>query len=124
MNYFKDSEFACKCGKCGKGIADMQPTTLARLVKAREVAAIHLPKVVFILDSAMRCEARNKKVGGVEHSSHLTGYAVDIRAVSSTSRYAILVGLLAAGFTRIGIGKNFLHADDDPSKPPCVIWEY
>lgn len=124
MNYFEDHEFACKCGKCKKGVTDMQPTTLARLIKARYSAALYMPKVVFIIDSGMRCEARNKQVGGVKSSSHLTGYAVDIRATDSASRYAILVGLLTAGFTRIGIGKSFIHADDDPSKPPCVIWEY
>jgi hypothetical protein len=55
-------------------------------------------------------------VGGVANSSHLTGWAADIRADSSNRRYLVLKGLIEAGFTRIGIGQNFIHCDCDPSK--------
>ena len=66
----------------------------------------------------------NAEVGGVSGSSHLTGWAADIRADSSNRRFLILRGLLAAGFNRVGIGQNFIHVDCDPSKAGNVSWLY
>lgn len=121
---FKESEFLCRCKTCGKGFASMQESTLAKLEKAREVARIIQPGTVFIISSAMRYGQRNKSEGGSAASSHLTGFAVDIRITSSAQAYAIIFGLLTAGFTRIGISKTFIHTDDDPDKTPQVIWQY
>jgi hypothetical protein len=36
----------------------------------------------------------------------------------------IVRGLLDAGFTRIGIAKTFIHADDDAESPQQVMWLY
>lgn len=116
MKYFKPEEFKCKCG-CDRN--EMMPTTLEKLDKARELAG-----VPFKITSGYRCEAHNKVVGGKSESAHTQGYAVDIEASMSPSRYAILKALLAVGFTRIGIGKTFIHADDAPMLPQKVIWEY
>jgi len=63
-------------------------------------------------------------VGGKETSSHLKGYAVDIKCEESPYRYLLVGGLLKAGFKRIGIGKNFIHADIDPEKVGSLIWVY
>lgn len=58
------------------------------------------------------------------NSSHKLGIAADIAATSSKQRYAIITALLAVGFTRIGVGSNFIHVDMDESKPQNRIWTY
>ncbi len=114
-NYFKASEFACKC--CGEN--KMQQSTIDRLIKAREIAGIP-----FIINSGYRCEKRNAEVGGKSEGAHTTGHAIDIKIVDSRPRFIILDALIKAGFTRLGIAKTFIHADDDLTKDQQVIWEY
>lgn len=114
--YFKDSEFTCKCG-CGTNNID--DALVRKLDIAREKAG-----VPFVINSACRCAAHNKKVGGSATSSHLTGHAVDISATTGTAKFKIVQGLLEAGFTRIGVAKSFIHVDNDPNKPAEVIWLY
>ncbi|UNI71183.1 putative peptidase M15 [Aeromonas phage P5] len=116
-DYFKDSEFDCNCGKCGKGIADMQPELLNKLTIARDLAGIP-----FIIISAVRCPAWNAKQGGKTDSAHLRGYAADVRASTSSARLAIVRAALAAGFNRIGVYGTFIHMDCDPSLPQQVMW--
>jgi len=118
-NYFKDSEFNCKCGECGLGIKEMNKTTIMRLNIARGIS-----NVPYVLNSAMRCPSHNIVEGGSPTSSHLFGYAVDIRVLNGSYRWKILNGLWEAKFRRIGIGKTFIHADDDPNKPAGVVWLY
>lgn len=118
-DYFADHEFDCKCGKCGLGIDQMKPQLLLRLATAREIADCS-----FVLTSAMRCTAHNAAEGGRPTSSHLTGWAVDVRALSSRKRFKIIKALLQAGFERIGVAKTFIHADCDPRKPKGVTWLY
>lgn len=118
MDYFKPSEFKCKCG-CGLGFKDMKRSLIQQLEYARCVA-----NKPFIITSAIRCPEHNKAVHGVDDSTHLTGYAVDIKAKDSATRYAVLRGLIQAGFRRIGIHKSFIHADSHPGKPLDVSWMY
>jgi len=115
MKYFKLEEFDCPCCKQG----EMKPEFLVILDNAREMAG-----VPFRINSGFRCEKHNKEVGGKPTSSHLFGYACDISADTSYKRYKVLKGLILAGFTRIGIGSNFIHADSDSSKPPEALWLY
>lgn len=75
------------------------------------------------ITSGFRTEAHNRKVGGVSKSSHLTGYAADIEAPTSSDKAKILVALFDAGFRRFGIMRAAIHVDNDPSKPPAV-WHY
>ncbi|HET8689242.1 MAG TPA: D-Ala-D-Ala carboxypeptidase family metallohydrolase [Methanosarcina sp.] len=116
MKHFKMEEFICKCG-CGQN--QMIPETLDRIDKAREIA-----NVPFKVTSGYRCVAHNAAVGGKSEGAHTTGHAVDIEASVSPNRFLIVDALLKVGFNRIGIGKTFIHADDDPTKPPKVMWEY
>ena len=108
-------EFRCPC--CGAN--DMEPTALIMLDRAREISGFP-----YRINSGYRCEKHNAEVGGKPTSSHLQGWAVDIRVSGSRSRYLILYGLITAGFARIGIGKDFIHADCDPAKPPELSWLY
>jgi len=114
--YFKNEEFTCKCG-CGLNNFDKE--TLISLDIAREFA-----DTPFVINSGCRCEKHNKAVGGKETSSHLKGFAVDIKAITSIQRSRILHGLVLAGFTRIGIAKSFIHADMDVDKAQDVCWLY
>jgi len=98
---------------------NMDVAFLNKLSKARELAAIG-----FKITSGYRTPEHNAKVGGVPSSSHTVGRAVDIYAPTSTQKYIIINALLQVGFNRIGIAKNFIHVDDDPSKSEDVIWTY
>lgn len=121
MKYFKPEEFACKCGKCGKGFADMKPELLSMLEDARALAG-----VPFKITSAYRCEAHNKASGGKDNSAHLRGYAVDIKAPTSQAAFKILTSLFEVGFLRVFYNDKhkFFHADCDPTLPQEVFSGY
>ena len=113
---FKSYEFQCKCG-CNA--ADMDQELLNMLYEARQIA-----QIPFVITSGYRCHDHNKNVGGRPGSAHTRGYAVDISANNSRARFIIINALVAAGFTRIGIAKTFIHVDDDPDKDINVAWLY
>ena len=113
--HFSIHEFACGCG-CGFNAPD--PELLHRLELARKDAGIP-----FFITSGCRCEKHNKDVGGAINSAHVTGCAVDIQSHHGTHRY-VLVRSLMRFFTRIGIGKNFIHVDCDETKPSPSMWVY
>jgi len=115
LNYFKLSEFDCPY--CGQN--KMHKSFLKRLDLARKIAG-----VPFVITSGYRCPKRNKEVGGKFNSSHLIGVAADIKCETSYMRSRIIYGLMKAGFIRIGIGRNFIHADDDVAKAQEVMWLY
>jgi len=121
LPYFAAHEFKCKCGRCDKGVNEMQESTLQKLVKAREIA-----NVPFVITSAVRCPEHNRNVGGVDNSAHTKGHAVDIAAPNSARAFLILDALLKVGFTRIGYSTRgkFFHVDDDPSLPQKVFFDY
>ena len=118
--YFKLSEFTCKCG-CG--LNNIDPIFVQTLDVIREHAG-KPPGIPLIINSGCRCAARNKQEGGSDTSSHLTGHAVDIRCFSTATRFKIVASALLHGINRIGIGKTFIHLDNDPAKPPNVFWLY
>ena len=78
------------------------------------------------INSAVRSEFWNKKVGGVSDSAHLITKckAVDIHAPTRAIRNLLVVQAYKLGFTRIGVGKTFVHLDVDMSKPQYVAWGY
>lgn len=117
MRHFDLEEFDSP-DEVGSG-SNMDAQFLEMLDNAREIAGIP-----FIINSGYRTKAHNKKVGGKDDSSHLTGHAADIKAVGSRQRYKILEACYQAGFTRIGVGTNFIHVDNDSTKPTEVIWLY
>ena len=112
---FKEHEFACKCG-CGYNA--INPQLVMALDMARKDS-----KVPFAITSGCRCKTHNVRVGGVDDSSHVKGFAVDIAVQGSGHRMAVLKALMRY-FDRIGIDKNFIHVDNDPDKPTGVLWVY
>ena len=117
MKYFKLSEFDSP-DMVGSGKA-MDKEFLSKLDQARSLA-----DTSFRITSGFRTLEHNKKVGGVENSSHTKGHAADIACTDSVKRHKIITSLLKAGFTRIGIAKTFIHIDNDPNKPANVTWVY
>ncbi len=105
-SYFTDDE-----------VAGLDPQFVRRLNRAR-----HRAGVPFIITSGRRTKARNASLGGAKRSSHLTGHGVDIRARSGRARFAIVRGLILAGFTRIGVYNGHVHVDDDPRLPEPTLW--
>ena len=111
---FNEAEFVDDTGNCWIKDVLVYPLDYARTISG----------IPYKLTSACRNPEQNKKAGGKDTSSHLDGWAVDILADNSVSRFKIIMGLIRAGFTRIGIGKDFIHADKDPNKPAEVTWVY
>lgn len=116
MRYFDISEFDSPDFP-GSG-EKMDKTFLKMIDRARRKAGIP-----FIINSGYRTPFHNRQINGSETSSHLKGNGGDIECDDSVSRLRIIQGLIYAGFTRIGIADNFIHADNDPDKPDC-IWLY
>jgi zinc D-Ala-D-Ala carboxypeptidase len=117
IKYFKKEEFDCKCG-CGRN--EMQEQFMLMLDDARDMAG-----VPFKINSGYRCPEHDQEEGG--KGNHTTGNAVDIQVTSSRARYKILQAAFEENFGRIGIGRTFIHLDDnaeDNDKPTEVSWLY
>ena len=97
----------------------MDSTFVYMLDSARTIAG-----VPFKINSGYRSASHNKLVGGVENSAHTKGHAADIKVENSNERKIILESLQKVGFNRFGIGRTFIHVDNDTSKPANVIWLY
>lgn len=112
--FFKEYEFRCKCG-CEFNCISHK--LVEKLNKARFIA-----DVPFVINSACRCRNHNVAVGGSVTSSHLKGFAIDIKVHNDSERFIILNALLTVGFKRLGVYKNFIHCDIDNDKHENVIW--
>lgn len=119
--HFTEEEFACRCG-CHRYAIDFK--LIMMLEEARTVSG-----VPYMIRSGCRCPSWNIHEGGKPSSAHLTDVdngercqATDIAVFTDRGRFNVIRGLLAAGFTRIGIGSDFLHVDIDSDKPPCSIF--
>lgn len=117
LEYFNIDEFDSPDEK-GSG-KNMQQSTLEMLDKARGIAG-----VPFIINSGYRTKEHNKRVGGVDSSSHTLGYAADIKVKDGRQRFLILRACMSAGFNRFGIANSFLHVDNSPTHTENVVWKY
>ena len=115
--YFTEKEFQ-KCNPpCS--LQDMKQSTMDKLDKARE----YFGRAIY-LNCAYRSPEHDKLKGRSGTGAHTLGHAIDLRCNNSRDRYDLSIALLNAGFKRIGIAKNFIHADDSPHHAQNVIWTY
>ena len=122
FRYFSYSEFDSPDSK-GSGHR-MSDEFILMLDEARNCAGIP-----FKITSGFRTKEHNESLRkrgfkAVKNSAHLKGLAADISCTTSAKRWLIVDALIFAGITRIGIGRNFIHADIDESKTPYLIWTY
>lgn len=115
--YFTEAEFKRCTPPCS--LQDMKQELMTKLDNARYTAGIP-----FVLNSAYRSVAYEKGKGRTGTSSHCKGLAVDIRCNTDANRWKVVAALMDNGFTRIGIGKTYVHADLDTDKTQRVIWHY
>lgn len=121
-DYFPQSDFDSCTPPCKKEV--MHPETMKKFNEAREIAGIP-----FVPTSAGRTKEHELAMGRKGTSSHVydetkKARAMDIACTNDQARMKIMLALLRAGFTRIGVGKTFIHADDDPTKNQTRLWTY
>lgn len=115
--WFAPSEFKKCVPSCR--IEDMDAEFLEILDRVREAAGIPL-----VLNSAYRSKAWDKSKGRTGNSAHTRGKAVDIRCTTNANRMKIVRAALEVGISRIGIGKTYVHLDNDASLTQDVMWHY
>jgi uncharacterized protein YcbK (DUF882 family) len=76
MKYFTENEIACRCG-CGQAIEDHFLIFIMEIFRK----IVELP---IIVHSVNRCTKYNQEIGGVSHSLHLTGSAMDFHVKGMT----------------------------------------
>jgi zinc D-Ala-D-Ala carboxypeptidase len=122
IRHFTPRDFTCKCN----GFCDHRDVISEELV-AKLDKICELTGVPITILSGTRCEQHNRKVGGRMRSSHIprgeASHGVDIRCPDPGFRFAFLAAALPM-FNRIGIGRDFIHIDDDPDLLSNQIWVY
>jgi len=104
---FSRGEFACKCG-CGFDTIDYEVLNELQRIRDEWGYAVNI-------NSACRCEAHNKAVGGGKKSQHLKGRAVDfvIRGILPQTVYDNLKDNWEGG---LGLYRKFTHIDSRNKK--------
>lgn len=115
--HFSESEFKRCTPPCS--LQDMKQDFMNRLDTVRDVTGIPL-----VITCAYRSREYDLAKGRSGNSAHTRGMAVDIRCTTSVNAFKIVQAALKVGFTRIGIGKTFIHLDSDTSLPQNVMWNY
>jgi zinc D-Ala-D-Ala carboxypeptidase len=122
IKHFVPRDFTCNCEEFCDHPVVISMDLVRKLDAIRDKIGRHI-KVL----SGTRCERHNRKVVGKLHSPHVakdgTSHAIDVYCPDSSFRYAFLAAALSL-FNRIGIGKDFIHVDDDPDLPPDTMWVY
>lgn len=100
-------------------LEDLNPAFVEKLLFAQRYAGFP-----FTITSAYRSQAYEREKGRKGTSSHCKGLAVDISTIDSHTRYKVVLACHLAGICRSGIGKTFVHVDDDETKPHPIIFHY
>lgn len=111
--FFSLSEFRCPCLECETIV---NPKLIHGLEQIRK--ALNVP---ILITSGYRCEAYNRKIGGVKDSAHLTGEGADIAITGSKIRYLMLERAVI-WFQRIGLYDKHIHLDVSQTLPRPRLW--
>lgn len=107
---FSQSEFVCPC--CGKFLLDQ--LLLNRLQELRS----KLSKPIKI-ESGYRCPNHNRKVpGAAQNSTHIFGWAVDIKTPDPQYALNLLILAYTIGFRRIEVKRGNIHLDVGDIRDP------
>jgi len=99
-------------------VKGLDPNFVDLLDRARDIS-----DTPYIISSGFRTEQHNQSVGGVSNSSHTKGVGVDLKCKDSSTRFAIVRGLLAVGINRIGVYEDgHVHCDVSRNHPQYVMW--
>jgi hypothetical protein len=91
---------------------------MSKLDVARELCGFPI-----VITSGRRTPEQNAAAGGASESSHLSGYAADLRApTGQNEREKMIWALGRAGFRRIELATRHIHVCVNPSKPMDVVW--
>ena len=115
--YFKEAEFTRLTPPCS--LKDMDQTTMNMADAMREICGF--PLIVTCAYRSPEWDLAKKRSGSGPHT-HRT--ALDFRCTDSAKRFAIVAAAIQVGFRRIGIGKNYIHVDNDTTKPQGLMWHY
>jgi uncharacterized protein YcbK (DUF882 family) len=119
MRFFQSAEYRCKCGRATcPAPKEFTPEFEKLLVELR--LTIGRP---IVINSGLRCPEHTAAVGGVQGSEHESGDGADLQAETAQSRYEILVHALRL-FSRVGVGKTFVHVGASKSHARNVVWLY
>jgi uncharacterized protein YcbK (DUF882 family) len=124
FEYFTYAEFD-QPGLPGSGERYMSDEFIEMLDETREIYGKSIK-----INSGYRSKeyqqelAKRYNTGVAKNSPHTEGIAADIHVANSKDRWLLINSLLLAGFTRIGIASNFVHADISKSRSDLVIWHY
>lgn len=115
--FFTEEEFNNCSPACS--LQDMQQKAIDTFDLAREIAGIP-----FVPTSAYRSSKWDKSKGRSGTGAHTIGCAMDFKVTNSRERMLIVDALLKAGVNRIGVAKNFVHADVSEKHSKNVLWTY
>lgn len=117
LKHFEYEEFDCKwCSKSSTGFRYMDRHFLQMLDEARDLAELK-----FKILKGMVCYGCRDRINELENSAHLIGRAAVIQCKHPYKRYRIIAALLEAGFTRIGINRNYLYVDNDDMRIDSIF---
>ena len=116
--HFKLSEFL-RLGKYPENIPTMQAVANLTYGCIMLLEPARLIVGPIIINSGFRCEAVNRKVGGVRNSQHLVGQAADIRPKDPQQFQCLVDFLKACEYTdQLLTGPGWLHISWSPFTPP------
>lgn len=119
LKYFNIYEKGMPCPCCGE--SKMNIDSMLRIDRARMIAGVR-----FNINSGYRCPKYNQNFvnpkTGKPSSNHPSGQSFDIKCTDGPTRGKMLKGLYKAGFKRIGIRKDFIHADDMDKTESCWLY--
>ena len=112
MKYFNIQEFVCKCGQCASaGSAQAMPSGVQANIDALVNNVLDPLREAYgkpiYVNSGHRCEAYNRKVGGVSRSQHIVGEAADIHCDDNAKLAKLIVQ--QGRFDQLIIYPTFLH---------------
>lgn len=109
---FTKKELICPC--CGLFL--ISPSSLSSLQGTRDILGCPI-----LVNSASRCEAYNKFIGGSPNSRHMLGDAFDVRCIDPVYRFNLIGAAIVNGFTYFRMNGLFVHMDMRPGPYQIVI---